>query len=262
MFWKRTKLWFQYAGHHPWQAVGLIILGAIPIAMFHLAQRQVEVWEDVFLDKHGTSFLATAFAVSVEFVAKHPVWSILAFALAVMLGLLVHAYYVTHPFHKYAETEGEEGKCSDEQSLSGQNESRRDVELTPSEGQSPRLFLAVTNNDRKQKFHAQCRILECRNDPNPQPRTLLDLGWWNRSEREIILSTGDSCKLLIAEAGDITDKDGWVTEWIKIVGIGEYIENRFSRGSATPPEYDVEISIVGDAGDERYVAHFTVKPDS
>jgi hypothetical protein len=89
---------------------------------------------------------------------------------------------------------------------------RVNVELTPSQGQSERQCLEVINKGAKQKFHAQCRILERRNDPNPQRRIVLDLNWWNRSEQRIVLGNGESCNLLIAEAGDMSDKDGWVTE--------------------------------------------------
>ena|SRR5438093_13433980 len=79
MFWKRTKIWLQYAKRNRWQAVGFLLFGIIPLAIFHLLQRQIEVWEDAYLDKHGTSTAASAFVVVVDFIAHHPIWSIILF---------------------------------------------------------------------------------------------------------------------------------------------------------------------------------------
>ena len=136
-----------------------------------------------------------------------------------------------------------------------------DVDLIPSKGQSERLFLAVTNNGIRQKVHAQCRIVNIRNDPNPQRLITFDLAWWNRLPRRIELANGESCNLFIAEARDMADKDGWITEWIAIKGAGgESIDSKFSRGSTELPEFDLEISVFGTASDEPYTAHFTVMP--
>lgn len=193
-------------------------------------------------------------------VTTYPVRSAIVIACCVLVVSELHLRAKSHPLWKAAFGNDQTPNEVLGMDAESTTQKRVNVDLTPTQVQAPHQFLTVTNLDRKQTFHAQCRILEQRNDDNPQHRTLLDLGWWNRSEREIILGTGDSCKFLIAEAGDIADKDGWVTEWIKIVGIGESIESRFPRGSVAPPEYDIEVSIFGDASEKGYTAHFTVKP--
>jgi hypothetical protein len=100
-FWARTTKWWRFAKQHPGQAVGVLIVGAIPLAILHLFQRQIAVWEDDFLDKYGTTWATSAVTVIVDFLAHHPVWSILLFALTVALGLLAHAYIATSPFNDF-----------------------------------------------------------------------------------------------------------------------------------------------------------------
>jgi hypothetical protein len=97
----RIRTWLRYARQHPWQAIGLLMFAAIPIAIFHLFERQVEAWEDEFLETHGTTVITSAVVVIVDFMARHPLWSILLVALGTLLGLLVHAYVATHPFHEF-----------------------------------------------------------------------------------------------------------------------------------------------------------------
>jgi hypothetical protein len=136
-----------------------------------------------------------------------------------------------------------------------------DVDLIPSKAQSTQQFLEVVNKGKKQMFTAQCRILERRNDPNPTPHILLDLAWWMRPSRKIEIATGESCNLLVAEAGDVKGRDGWVMEWIGVRGFdGNLHDSRFDRGTANLPEYDLEISVFGDASEKPYVAHFTLQP--
>ena len=108
----RTTKWLRYAREHPWQAVGMLIVGMIPLALLHLFQRQVEAWEDDFLVKYGTTGITYAITEIIDFLARHPVWSILLFALSLLLGLLAHAYISTHPFKEFekAESRGTEPK--------------------------------------------------------------------------------------------------------------------------------------------------------
>ena len=98
--WKRIKEWGKYAKDHPWQAVGLLIFGVIPFLLLHLAYRQVQVWEDDALEKYGTTWVIYAGTGAIDFMARHPVYSWLLFALAVVLGLFAHAYIATHPFYR------------------------------------------------------------------------------------------------------------------------------------------------------------------
>ena len=423
MFWKRTKIWLQYAKRNRWQAVGFLLFGIIPLAIFHLLQRQIEVWEDAYLDKHGTSTAASAFVVVVDFIAHHPIWSIILFAVSVILGLLIHAYIATHPFHEYEkeavshdrpeesgspegqkqrETHGKpvagqlpeyrplvipaeygrnserssyglfivnpgytalevhiptvgvassgytlvfppkltqfgerDHKCFMEawlehptlpgrdggqlsnvmrtanidslnfvirykdldsvwyksncrieldvslqsglraiflgQALLGDNPEELQesppsaemihavhVELTPSQGQADRMYLEVENSGEKQTFHAQCRVLARRNDPNPQRLLTLDLGWVRNKARELEIRRGETCSLYVARAGQgRTSRD---MEWIEIVGSPERVQSQWAIGQVTPlPEYDVEIVIFGGENQQPYSEKFTIR---
>ena len=94
--------WLRYSRRHPLQAIGVLIFGAVPLAVLHLFQRQIEVWEDDFLDEHGTRWAAIAFTGIVDFLARHPIWAITILALSVVLGALIHGYIATNPFFKLA----------------------------------------------------------------------------------------------------------------------------------------------------------------
>jgi len=105
--WKRIQKWIRYARQHPLQAVGLLIAGTIPVVFLHLIERRVEIWGDALLEKHGDSLAASCAIVLLDFVARHPAWSIAIFALALILGLLIHAYFATHPYFEFEKQTGE-----------------------------------------------------------------------------------------------------------------------------------------------------------
>jgi len=131
------------------------------------------------------------------------------------------------------------------------------VELTPSEGQSERMLLAVTNRGLKQMFHAQCRILDVHNDPNPPRRVILDLKW-EYEIRQLSIIPGESRNLLVAAAGyDVISG----MEWMRIMGISERPWSRWPRGEkANRPEYDLEITVFGDHAETPYSEQFILRP--
>lgn len=100
-FWAKVTKWLRYARKHPWQAVGLLMFLTIPTVVFHLFLRQVEDWEDEFIRKHGDSQGPYIVTGLVDFLARHPVWSIGIFAVSVVLALLIHAYISTHPYFDF-----------------------------------------------------------------------------------------------------------------------------------------------------------------
>jgi hypothetical protein len=65
-----------------------------------ITQRWISAWADEFLIRHTSSLSVIAISL-IEFVAQHPVWSMLIGVVAIVLGHLIHAYYITHPFHKW-----------------------------------------------------------------------------------------------------------------------------------------------------------------
>ena len=90
----------QYAKSNPRQGIILLVFGTAGIFVLGLAERWIGAWADDFLMRH-TGLLSTATIGLVEFVARHPVWSILGFSFSVVLGHLIHAYWATHPFHSW-----------------------------------------------------------------------------------------------------------------------------------------------------------------
>jgi hypothetical protein len=85
----------------------MLMVGGAAVLLLRLANRQVEVWEDDFLDKHGTNCLANSFALSIGFMSRHPLWAMLIFAGCVLLGMIVHAYIATHPFLDFEKGEAQ-----------------------------------------------------------------------------------------------------------------------------------------------------------
>jgi len=113
------------------------------------------------------------------------------------------------------------------------------------------------NLGEKQTFHAQCRVLARRNDPNPQRLLTLDLGWV-RKGRELEIHRGETCSLYVARSGQ--DRPLRDIEWIEIVGSPEPVQSQWAIGQVTPlPEYDVEIVIFGGENQEPYSEKFTIR---
>jgi len=130
------------------------------------------------------------------------------------------------------------------------------VQLTPSEGPSDRMLLAVKNLGTKQQFSAQCRLLTRRNDRNKMRLITFDLGWDNRDGREVSLAMGESCNLLIATAKkeqDMERVDLW--EFSKLES-AEW--SRWHHGDKLP-EYDLEVTVFGDQCTTPYAEQFTLR---
>jgi TIR domain len=133
-----------------------------------------------------------------------------------------------------------------------------DVELTPSTGQAEQIFLTVKNRGRKETFHAQCRVVACRNDPNPPRLMTVNLAW-EYDIRHLSLARGESGNLLIACAGE--DKVHGL-EWLQVRG---YMGNNGPKSTWTRgqndklPEYDLEITVLGNGSNLPFVEHFTLR---
>ncbi len=298
MFWKRTKIWLQYAKRNRWQAVGFLLFGIIPLAIFHLLQRQIEVWEDgtvgvassgytlVFPPKltqfgerdhkcfmeawleHPTlpgrdggqlsNVMRTANVDSLNFVIRYKdldsVWykSNCRIELDVSLQSGLRAIFLGQALL------GDNPEELQESPPSAEMIHAVHVELTPSQGQADRMYLEVENFGEKQTFHAQCRVLARRNDPNPQRLLTLDLGWVRNKARELEIRRGETCSLYVARAGQ--GRPSRDIEWIEIVGSPERVQSQWAIGQVTPlPEYDVEIVIFGGENQQPYSEKFTIR---
>jgi len=128
------------------------------------------------------------------------------------------------------------------------------VEFEPSMHQSEKLYLAVKNVAVKQMFRAQCRVVERRNDPNPQPRMIFNLTW-EHGGRDKYLQRGESGNLLIASAGADRFSD---MEWMKLEGTNAP-DSHWPRSEKQRPEYDLEITVFGLDSDETQMESFTLK---
>jgi hypothetical protein len=132
------------------------------------------------------------------------------------------------------------------------------VELTPGRGQGEHIFLMVKNLGPKQTFRAQCRVLARRNDPNPQPVLMFDLNW-QYGGRDLYLARGQEGNILIATAGEDKSID---SEWMKLEAANSQQgpDSRWMFGAQLLPEYDLEITILGDKSDHPQSERFTVRP--
>jgi len=141
---------------------------------------------------------------------------------------------------------------------SPETEKQTNVQLTPSQGQSERMLLAVQNLGPKQRFRAQCRIMDRRNDPNPPRKVTVNLGWEVEGIKDMTILFHESRNLVIAGAG--YDPIAGI-EWMNILGVSEQPESRWTRGQKENlPEYDLEIRVFGDKSDRPHVEQFTVRP--
>jgi hypothetical protein len=135
-----------------------------------------------------------------------------------------------------------------------------DVEFSPSEGQSDKMYLTITNRGPRQSFQAQCRILARRNDSNPPILRTYDLQW-EYGGMALSLMPGQSGNLLIASADEDRATD---MEWMKLeAAVGQQpTESRWLRGTKTRPEYDLEIKIIGQQSDRPQSHRFTLRAGS
>jgi hypothetical protein len=131
------------------------------------------------------------------------------------------------------------------------------VEFEPFSGQSDKMFLTVTNRGTKQVFRAQCRLLERRNDPNPQRKMTCDLQW-QHGGRDRHLASGEAGNLFIASAGE--DKPHGM-EWMKLEEASSHHgpESRWAWSEKERPEYDLDITVLGNQSDQPQTERFTLR---
>jgi TIR domain len=134
------------------------------------------------------------------------------------------------------------------------------VEFDPFSGQFEKMFLTVTNRGAKQVFYAQCRVIERRNDPNPQHRMTFDLRW-QHGGKEKYLAPGEAGNLLVASTGE--DKSRGM-EWMKLEGTSgpQAPESRWAWSEKKRPEYDLEITVLGNKSDQPQAERFTLRAGS
>lgn len=135
------------------------------------------------------------------------------------------------------------------------------IELHPSCGPSDEMFLALINNGKREKFHAQCTTLARRHDPNRLFQKTYDLPWEGHSYRHATIVRGESRNLLVATADEnlqnqteevcLTERtaggDKKTAEW-----------SRWNRNESGP-EYDIEVSVFGEGDATPYRERFTLK---
>ena len=133
-----------------------------------------------------------------------------------------------------------------------------DVELIPWRGKGDKMYLTVTNRgEKEQAFQAQCRILARRNDKNSTQFVAFDLQW-QYGGQSYRLMPGQHGNLLIASAGD-DGRHEW--QWMQLesaLGQPKLQRSDWQHGDALP-EYDVEITILGDRANKAYSERFTVR---
>lgn len=133
------------------------------------------------------------------------------------------------------------------------------VEFEPSEAQSDKMYLRITNRGRAQMFEVQCKVIERRNDPNPPYRVTIPLSWEHPHGRALHLLTGQSGNVLVASAGE---NRSTMMGWMRLESASS-TPGPESTWNLTPrellPEYDVEITVLGQQSDQPQKECFTVR---
>jgi hypothetical protein len=134
------------------------------------------------------------------------------------------------------------------------------VGFEPSEGQFEKMYLRITNRSESQLFQAQCRVLARRNDPNPQHRVTYPLNWEVPIGRALRLLKGESGNLLIASVGeDRSSMMGWMK--LESASTIPVPDSRWNLRPDEPlPEYDLEITVLGQQSKNPQTERFTVRP--
>jgi hypothetical protein len=139
-----------------------------------------------------------------------------------------------------------------------------DVSLAPSSGPSDKMLLAIKNNGKKQKFHAACKTIARRNDPNRLLQKTYDLPREIHALRHSTIARGESRNLLVATAD--TDQKNQ-TEQVQLIersanGEKKPVEwSRWTKRQHTPPEYDLEVPVFGEGDCGPHTEQFTLKCD-
>lgn len=147
--------------------------------------------------------------------------------------------------------------------------SKLDLELHPSSGPSSNLVLAVKNKGETRAFSGQCKFLALRNSPNPLSRRTIQLKWENSDTKQITIEENASENLEVAKfilfnfAQNPTDRWAEISfEGLTSQGLQKFESNIWPRiPNEKPPEYDVEISIIGEGVSNPYIARFTVRAE-
>lgn len=136
-----------------------------------------------------------------------------------------------------------------------------DIELKPSSGPSDKMLLALTNNGKIQKFHAQCTTLSRRNDPNKLFQKTYDLLWEGHTYRHTTIVRGETRNLLIAKADESLQHQTERVSLIERLSRGAQNEVEWSRWdrSKAGPEYDLEVSVFGEGDEEPHRERFTLR---
>jgi hypothetical protein len=242
-FFERMQTW---RSGFTWKKL-LIFLLLLPLEVGRrLLEDRFDEKLNKYIDKHSDTALSLL-AQFAKYLLTHPVGAAAIFALLILATLLLHAYIDTRP-DKQRRGSLEETKKEDAKNNIESGE-KLDLELTPSYGQSPKQLLAVKNIGKKQKFHAQCRLVKRRNDDNMLHKKSYDLAWERDLSRETTLATGESCNLQIAVASH--DRATDLAE-AKLLGLsnGSIETAEFSRwyesDNKPRPETDLEISVFGE----------------
>lgn len=237
-----VEKWLRYAKQHPAQAIGVLILGAIPIAFFHFFLRQVEVWEDDFLSEHGTRWTTVALTGIVDFLARHPIWSIVIFLAALVVGPLVHGYIATHPFFKFAKQE-----TSKEPS----GRARAEVLVEEFVSGEP-VRIAVTNHGEGAEFYASLEIGE-----GIQGGTKgLFARWAHKNTIRTWIAKGETGYLVLARLDKIESPHVPLFQW-KVLAIAR---DRHFRELAA--QYPSSLIPLVKADDVRISGSVIAKPDA
>jgi len=130
------------------------------------------------------------------------------------------------------------------------------VEFLPQQGQSDKMFLAVTNRGHKQIFEAQCRVITVRNTSLMLRTYNLK---WESGSATCELKTGEAGNLWVASA----DEDRTANlEWIKLETSApshELSRCQWTSGAQSLPEFDLDIRVLGQQSNQPQTEYFTLR---
>ena len=131
------------------------------------------------------------------------------------------------------------------------------VELEPTKGQSETQFLVVTNRGEKQRFYAQCSLL---NDFS-HLQTTFNLGW-DFGGRYVAMAPEESRKLAIARAWQHRASD---LEYIALreeqgSGLKDTAQERWAIGQMPTVRYRLRIRVFGESTQNSRSEEFVVQP--
>jgi hypothetical protein len=130
------------------------------------------------------------------------------------------------------------------------------VEFLPQQGQSDKMFLAITNRGHKQFFEAQCRVIAVRNTSHILRTYNLK---WESDSAAHELKTGEAGNLWVASA----DEDRTANlEWMKLETSApshELLRCQWASGAQSLPEFDLDIRVLGRQSNHPQTEYFTLR---